>query len=165
LHFCDAVAKVAASTKTAREAILRGRFFFFPKGALTMHDEEFLRQFADGTLEPFHHTDHVKMAWLYLQRFPVLAAIAQFTSDLKHFAAAKGSPNLYHETITWAYLLLIHERMQLHAAEDWETFAAQNPDLLTWERSVLRRYYRAATLQSELARRVFVFPDNCVTEV
>ena len=125
-----------------------------------MSDEEFIRQFAVGTLEPFHHQDHVKMGWLYLQRDPVLEAIAKFTAALKHFAAVKGQPNLYRETITWAYLLLIHERMQLQAVQDWEAFAAQNSDLLTWETSVLKTYYRAETLQSELARRIFVFPDK-----
>lgn len=128
-----------------------------------MTDEEFRQQFAAGTLEPFHHQDHVKMAWLYLQCAPVLEAMAKFTADLKHFAAAKGSPNLYHETITWAYLLLIHERMQSQGANDWDAFAAKNPDLLIWEQGVLQRYYRAETLQTPLARRVFVFPDSYAT--
>ncbi len=128
-----------------------------------MQDEEFMQQFAAGTLEIFHHQDHVKMGWLYLQRSPVLEAIAKFTAALKHFAAAKGQPKLYHETITWAYLLLIHERMQARESPNWEDFAAQNPDVLSWETSVLKTYYRAETLQSELARRVFVFPDKCAT--
>lgn len=100
------------------------------------------------------------MAWLYLQHAPVLEAIANFTADLKRFAAAGGQPNLYHETITWGYLLLIHERMARVSGQDWEAFAAANPDLLTWERSVLKQYYRAETLASDFARRVFVFPDN-----
>lgn len=100
------------------------------------------------------------MAWLYLQRAPVLEAIANFTTDLQHFAAVNGQPNLYHETITWGYLLLMHERMARVPGQDWEAFAAANPDLLTWESSILKTYYRAETLQSDLARRVFVFPDN-----
>ena len=125
-----------------------------------MHDEEFMRQFQAGTLAIFHHQEHVKMGWLYLQRAPVLEAMAKFTADLKYFATTKGQPNLYHETITWAYLLLIHERMQRQAARNWDAFATQNPDLLLWETSVLKTYYRAETLQSELARRVFVFPDK-----
>lgn len=128
-----------------------------------MQDEEFMRQFEAGTLEIFHHRDHVKMGWLYLQRAPVLEAMAKFTAALKHFALIKGQPNLYHETITWAYLLLIHERMQTQAVQDWDAFAAQNTDLLVWETSVLKRYYHTETLQSELARRVFVFPDKCAT--
>ncbi len=125
-----------------------------------MHDDEFIAQFQAGTLADFHHQDHVKMAWLYLQRASVLDAMAKFTHDLQRFAIAQGQPNLYHETITWGYLLLIHERMARGGKQDWEAFAAANPDLLTWEQSLLKTYYRPATLQSELARRVFVFPDN-----
>jgi hypothetical protein len=122
--------------------------------------EEFIARFQARTLEPFHHYDHVRMAWLYLRRASMLEAIANFTTDLKHFAAANGQPNLYHETLTWGYLLLIHERMARGNVTDWEAFAAENPDLLTWERSLLKTYYRPETLQSEFARRVFVFPDK-----
>jgi hypothetical protein len=126
-----------------------------------MQDETFIAAFQAGTLEPFHHQDHVRMAWLYLQRAPVLDAIANFTADLQRYAAAHGQPNLYHETITWGYLLLMHERMARVPGLDWEAFAAAHPDLLTWEQSVLKKYYCAETLASDLARRVFVFPDNC----
>jgi hypothetical protein len=125
-----------------------------------MHDEQFIAEFQAGRLEPFHHQDHVRMAWLYLQRAPLLEAIANFTADLQHFAATKGQPNLYHETITWGYLLLMHERMARVPGQDWATFAAANADLLTWQNNILKTYYRAETLQSGLARRVFVFPDN-----
>jgi len=45
---------------------------------------------------------------------------------------------------------------------DWEEFAERNPDLLVWKGGILSRYYRESTLQSELARRVFVFPDKWV---
>lgn len=125
-----------------------------------MTNDEFIQQFLDGTLEPFHHQDHVKMAWLYLQRYELPEAIAQFTRALKQFAKAKGAPNLYHETITWAFLLLINQRIQSASKPDWEAFMAINPDLLTWEKNVLHRFYREETLQSDFARRVFVFPDK-----
>jgi hypothetical protein len=65
------------------------------------------------------------------------------------------------ETITHAYFFLIRERMVREDASDWDEFAANNPDLLVWEGGVLGRYYRESTLQSELARRVFLFPDRC----
>ena len=125
-----------------------------------MQDHEFIAQFQAGTLAVFHHQEHVKMAWLYLQRDAVLEAMTKFSTDLKRFALIKGQPNLYHETITWGYLLLIHERMARGGKQDWEAFADANPDLLTWERSLLKTYYRPETLQSELARRVFIFPDH-----
>jgi hypothetical protein len=126
-----------------------------------MTDAEFLRSFEDGTLpsSAFHHRDHVRLAWLYLRRLPAPEALARFTDGLKRFAAAKGKPGLYHETITWAYLLLIHERMARSEADTWEEFAGLNDDLLVWNPSVLDRYYEKETLGSELARRVFVLPE------
>lgn len=128
-----------------------------------MTDAELLRSFEDCTLpnSAFHHQDHVRLAWLYLRQYPALAALGRFTEGLKRFAAANGRPGLYHETITWAYLLLIHERMARTEAATWEEFAQGNPDLLAWNPSVLDRYYEKATLGSELARRVFVLPDRC----
>lgn len=126
-----------------------------------MTDAEFLRSFEDGTLpsSAFHHRDHVRLAWLYLRRLPALEALARFTQGLKRFAAAKGQPGLYHETITWAYLLLIHERIARSEADTWEEFARGNEDLLSWKPSILDRYYDKGTLGSELARRVFVLPE------
>ncbi len=101
------------------------------------------------------------MAFLYLQKYETLEAIARFSQALNRFAAAIGKPGLYHETITWAYLLVIRERLARAAApQNWDEFAARNPDLLTWHDGILTKYYQPETLQSPLARRVFVFPDR-----
>ncbi|HSJ74686.1 MAG TPA: hypothetical protein VK899_00595, partial [Gemmatimonadales bacterium] len=117
-----------------------------------------------GTLPPsaFHHREHVRVAWLYLKTEPPLTALARFASGLQRFAAARCQAGLYHETITWAYLLLIRERMERegNGAGTWKEFAESNPDLLSWKPSILDHYYRPETLGSELARRVFVLPDR-----
>jgi hypothetical protein len=89
---------------------------------------------------------------------PLLDALTRFTTSLKRFAAHNGSPGLYHETITWAYLLLIHERMERAPADDFESFHAANPDLFSWKPSILNRYYDQETLDSPLARRTFLMP-------
>ena len=67
----------------------------------------------------FHHRDHVKMAWSYLREFGFADGARRFTAAIQRFAAANGKPNLYHATITWAYLVVINERMQRDASE-WE---------------------------------------------
>lgn len=131
--------------------------------AVMLDDATLLREFEEGTLpaSAFHHRDHVRVAWLYLKAEPPLTALARFAEGLQHFAAIHGASGLYHETITWAYLLLIRERMEREGpGATWEEFAECNPDLLTWKPSILDRYYRPETLGSELARRVFVMPDR-----
>lgn len=125
-----------------------------------MTETEFIQRFEDCTLPDgaFHHRDHVRLAWLYLRRYPALEALTRFAEGLKSFAAAKGHPGLYHETITWAFLFLIRERMA--GEETWDAFAAKNSDLLTWKPSVLDRYYETETLFSDRARRIFLLPDR-----
>lgn len=125
-----------------------------------MNDLEFVDAFERCDVQNFHHRDHVRLAWIYLRDQPPLDALARFTTSLKRFATAKGSPRLYHETITWAYLLLIHERMDRTPSEDFETFAAANADLITWKPSILDHYYDRETLDSELARRMFLMPSR-----
>lgn len=130
----------------------------------TLTDDEFVRGFESCGLpnDAFHHRDHVRLAWIYLGRYPVLEALSRFVEGLKRFAAFHGHPGLYHETITWAYLFLIHERRaggpEGPGSESWEEFAARNPDLLAWNPSILDRYYDPETLRSDRARRLFVFP-------
>lgn len=125
-----------------------------------MNDREFVDAFERCDVPSFHHRDHVRLAWIYLREQTPLIALARFITSLKRFATAKGTPRLYHETITWAYLLLIHERMQRTEDDDFESFAAENADLLTWKPSILDHYYDRETLDSELARRTFLMPSR-----
>jgi hypothetical protein len=128
-----------------------------------MTGDQLIKQFEDGTTPPgaFHHADHVRLAFEYLCRYSVLEALERFSDALKRFATARGKAQLYHETITWTYLLLIHERMaRAGCAQTWEEFAKCNPDLLVWKGGVLTSLYRQETLDSDLARHTFVLPDR-----
>ena len=128
-----------------------------------MSDQELIEGFEDCTLagKDFHHCDHIRVVWLYLRGYSVLETIDRFSAGLKRFATAKGKPNLYHETITWAYVFLINERMELNGSDQaWSEFVGANADLFDWQNNILQSYYQDATLSSERARRTFVFPDK-----
>jgi len=127
-----------------------------------MTDKELIRCFESDAVpeDSFHHADHVRLAFAYLSEYPVLQALEHFAIGLKRFAAARGKTQLYNETITCAYFFLIRERMANGESTNWEEFARRNPDLLVWKGGILTRYYREATLKSELARNVFLLPDR-----
>jgi len=127
-----------------------------------MTNEEAIHWFENNVMpdDSFHHPDHVRLAFAYLCQFPVLKALEKFANALKRFAAARGKTQLYSETITCAYFFLISERIARSEVTEWDEFARQNPDLLTWKDGILNRYYRETTLKSDLARTVFIFPDN-----
>jgi len=125
-----------------------------------MTDAGFLAALESGTLPEveFNHAGHVRAAWLYLRQCPFPEALAKMSGALRNYAAARGKPDRYHETITVAYLALINERMLLRGdGGDWRGFLGQNHELL--DRRLLTHYYRPQTLASPTARRVFVLGE------
>ena len=124
-----------------------------------MNDQALLEAFEDCSLPPseLRHRDHIFVAWSYLQGDSFGAAGDRFATNLRRFAEAHGKTKLFNATITWAYVTLIHERMQ-HGAPTFAAFADANPDLFDHADGALARIYDKETLTSEHARRVFVFP-------
>jgi hypothetical protein len=130
---------------------------------MDLTDEELLRSFEQATLpaSAFPHRVHVHMAWLYLGRDPLPIALEKFITDLKKFAAANGAADKYHATITFAFMVLINERMERGSREaSFEEFARANPDF--FEKDYLLRYYAAETLASPIAKKTFVLPARAV---
>lgn len=121
-------------------------------------EDDLLAGFEDLTLAELAHADHVRLAWLYLRAGPLAQVLGELPDRLRRYATAKGAPQRYHATITWAFVIAIHERMQTGSgsAGDWASFAAAHPEL--FDRGFLRGYYADDTLSSALARQVFVLP-------
>lgn len=125
-----------------------------------MTDEELVQAFEGATLpaDQFPHAAHVRVAWWYLQRYPLGEALTRFTAALKRFAAHHGATGLYHETVTVAYVLLVAERLAAARDLSWPAFSAAYPELLARRPSLLDSYYDEGTLSSPHAREHFVMP-------
>jgi len=124
-----------------------------------VHDRDFIAAFEECSLPPaeFSHRAHVRLAWLYLREGSLLEALNRYSTGIQRYAASLGAAGKYHETITWAYLFLIHERMRQSPASTFDAFATANEDLFG---PILQRYYSPTVLGSELARASFVMPDG-----
>lgn len=128
-----------------------------------MNDAELLNALDSGTLVPgtLDHRQHIRAAWCLLSRYPLLGAMSRMRDGLRRFVAKVGAEDKYHETITAALLLIIHERAIAQPCESFADFERTNPDLLDWRGgAMLESYYRKETLESELARTTFVLPDR-----
>ena len=110
----------------------------------------------------FDHEAHVYLAWLYLDRYPVTEAIDRFTAALKRLTSKLGVPGKYHDTITWFFMLIIAQRRNDNADDDWADFKEKNADLFSRDANVLNRYYSKTTLATDAARNSFVLPDRLV---
>jgi hypothetical protein len=113
-----------------------------------------------GALDPkaFPHPEHVRFAYAMLERYPFGEAITRFSRGLKLLATKAGRPEIYHETITVAFLALIGERKARTQDESWSEFKANNSDL--FDKRCLEKWYGTEQLGSDLARRTFCLPQG-----
>lgn len=120
--------------------------------------EEELRALETGALDPaqFPHPEHVRLAYEMLGRHPFGEAVTRFSRGLRLLAANAGHPEVYHETITVAFLAVIGERRACAKDAGWNEFKTNNRDLM--DKRCLDRWYDADCLRSDLARQTFCLP-------
>ena len=125
-------------------------------GESTTADE--LRALETGALDPskFPHGEHVRLAYGMLERYPFGEAVSRFSRGVKLLAVKAGRPEVYHETITVAFLAVIGERRARARSNNWPEFIASNRDL--FDKRCLGKWYEAEQLGSDLARRTFCLP-------
>ncbi len=125
-------------------------------------DADFMAAFHEGSMarQPFRHMHHIRIAWLLLSKEPLAKVAPEVRHGIGAIAAAHRKHDLYHETITQAYLRLVAHRIaEGGPGEDWEAFRARNPELLLWPSPVLARHFSKTLLASAEARREFIPPD------
>ena len=79
-----------------------------------MNDAEHLRRFEDHSLpkEQWTHRAHLKVAYLYLNRFSHSEALERLRKGIQAYNAAQGIQDTptggYHETMTQVWLELVY---------------------------------------------------------
>ncbi len=123
-------------------------------------DREFLAAFSACTVDPFGHRQHLRVVWLLLGELPLTTAIERVCAGLLAFVTHLQVPERYHETITWAYVMIVHERRhRLTPNHSFEEFERANDDLFIDGLAVIRRTYSQEILDSPEARARFVWPS------
>ena len=122
-----------------------------------------LADFEAGRIDParFPHREHVRVGYELLERHLFPEALLHLARGLRRLAARAGHPEVYHETITAAFLALIAERRLGDRYLSWDDFAERNPDL--FRKKLLEVIYDPNVLKSSQARLTFVLPrSGCV---
>ena len=134
-----------------------------------MTDAEFMDALESCTLAPrdFGHVGHVRAAYACLQGGDFVAALERMRRAIRNYSAFIGKPDRYHETITVAYLALIHQCLHERGngngngksdGDGWLGFRRSAPQL--FEPDLLLKFYSRSMLESELARKVFILPPH-----
>ena len=119
-----------------------------------------LARFVRGELDPrtFPHREHVRMAFEMLRRHSFVETALHYSQALRTMTEKIGKPEVFHQTITIAFLSLIAERMHTDSTRDFDSFAADNPDLM--DKSAVARCYSPERLALDAARRTFILPES-----
>lgn len=129
-----------------------------------MTDLELVREFESCTLPPaaFTHERHLRVAWHYLGTEPLGHAAERFKKSLQRFAEANGAAGKYHETITWAYMVILSRMRKTIAGEDTRFDAAMErfPELRAHRGELITSIYKQEQLDSPDARAMFLLPGQ-----
>ena len=134
-----------------------------------MTDGTFLAQFETRTLpfEKWTHRAHVKVAYLYLKNHSLQEATDRMRAGIKAYNAANNVPQGpglgYNETMTVAFMKIIHATMQAYGTvfptNSADEFCATHPYLL--HKTLMRLFYSPPGRALEAEEYGVVEPDMC----
>ena len=129
-----------------------------------MNDANLLQTFESCCLTPesFRHREHLRVAYLYLSRYPFEQAYTRFETGVQRLLAYLGAPaSHYHATITRAWLLAVHHLLRREGTgEASEKFlAAPCTAACLLDQKIILTHYSAERLFSAAARTTFMEPD------
>lgn len=127
-------------------------------------DDLFLEQFENKQwpLERWHHRQHIKIAYLYLRRYPFDEAMRRIRDGIRAYNDAHKISDTpmsgYHETMTQAWMRLVELVLKEYgAAESADHFFDAHPELS--QKKTLRLFYSRERFMSAEAKQKFVEPD------
>jgi len=121
---------------------------------------EFVRlvEACEFPTDKFHHGDHIRLAWIYVETLGAAAAEERICASILKFAMNLNHPEKYHDTMTRAWLRLVAVGHTIGPQNgDFAAFIDHHRWLLN--RDALSSFYSTATLMSDAARQGWVDPD------
>lgn len=129
-------------------------------GTAPLSDHDVLLAFEACQLDPakFHHDDHIRLAWLCVQRYGAREAETRLLDGIRKFARRAGVPQkfMYTTTVAWTRLVAASCR-ESDSCDSFEEWIKVHPELLN--KHLLSEHYSARRLESSEARRGWLDPD------
>jgi hypothetical protein len=126
--------------------------------------DAFLAAFEGGSLpkEQWTHSAHLLTGACYVHALGEAAAIDKMRLCVSRYNEAVGGKNTdtsgYHETITIAWIKLLHGLLRESPPLERASFARLAVQRFADDREILRRYYAFDLVKSAEARRTWIPP-------
>lgn len=131
-------------------------------GTAHLSDAALMEEFESCRLPTanFHHADHIRLAWIYLDRMTESEAALRIEQSIRRYAAHNNIPHLYHHTITLAWMRLVAAAFRtMPRGSGFTDLSGAYPKLL--DVHLLKSHYTKDRLESAQARSGWVEPDLC----
>ena len=127
-----------------------------------LHDQDFIRKFENGSLEPrlFTHEAHLRLAWLYLKNNTEEKAIKKTCLGIRNFDILHGAGDKYHVTVTVASVKIVKNFMQKSNANNFNELMMEHPILLSSFKALLDQHYGFNIFSNATAKMEYVSPDR-----
>ncbi|MBE9398215.1 hypothetical protein IOQ59_13215 [Pontibacterium sp. N1Y112] len=107
-----------------------------------LNDEAFISAFEDLSLSPelFDHKGHMRICWLYLNRYSLDIALQRTCDGIQSYATSLGATDKFDYPLTAAFVRIMSQRVDADTTANWATFLDQNKDLVDDAKGVIRQY-------------------------
>jgi hypothetical protein len=123
-----------------------------------VNDDDFVSAFFESLSGGFGHRDHLRLAWLALERTgSAEAALPLVEHAIQGFARAHGADRKYHRTLTEFWVRLVAHARADRPGLDFEPLLEGFPLLL--DPRLAERHWSGDELWSEEARAAWREPD------
>lgn len=126
-----------------------------------LSDFEFIEQFVNGTLNPkiFNHEAHLRLAWLYIDKFGLEQAERDIQNQLQNFVSSIGAKGKYNKTLTIVATRIVNRFMQNFKSDNFADFINEFPQLVFQFEALVNRHYSFDIFDSQKAKVEFLKPD------
>lgn len=126
-------------------------------------DEEFLEKLIQFKLESWDHRTHLRIAWLYLNKYGRREGMKLIFSGISNFIrnSERTRKTTFHETMTYFWVHMVHYAIvaTYNPTKDFKGFLFSNPQLS--DGGLFLEYYsKEVMLRDRLARTQVVLPDK-----
>ncbi|MBQ4820715.1 hypothetical protein [Aquimarina sp. MMG016] len=124
-------------------------------------DSNFIEQFKNGSLNPqiFNHEAHLRLAWLYIDKFGIKQAEKHIQKQLQNFVEIVGGKDKYHKTLTIVAIRIVNHFIRKSESDNFNDFIDEFPQLKSEFKELVNTHYSFNIFSSDKARTEFLKPD------
>lgn len=126
-----------------------------------LNDEAFEKEFSACAMleEVFTHEAHLRLAWIYLQKYGERKAELKTNEDIVRYTKFLGVAHIYNRTVTTAAVKIIAQLSKKLEGSTFNELLDAFPELMLDFKGLIGQHYSMDVFNSAIAKANYVEPD------